>query len=77
MDYISKNNIWKKFFNKEKNFLFFSIFFFSFKLLSKIKKHIISNMADENVFNYKYDYIVNNNGTKEELKNKCIEFIEA
>ena len=40
-------------------------------------KHIISNMADENVFNYKYDYIVNNNGTKEELKNKCIEFIES
>jgi len=40
-------------------------------------KHITSNMADENVFNYDYDYIINNNGTKEELNRKVKEFIEG
>lgn len=39
-------------------------------------KHITSNIADENVFNYKYDFIINNNGTKEELYNKAKKFIE-
>lgn len=39
-------------------------------------KHITSNIADENVFNYKYDFIINNNGTKEELCNKAKKFIE-
>ena len=31
-------------------------------------KHIISNMADENVYNYDYDIVINNNGTLEDLK---------
>lgn len=39
-------------------------------------KHITSNMADENVFNYKYDFVIDNNGTKEELNNKAKEFIQ-
>lgn len=38
-------------------------------------KHIISNMADENVFNYNYDFVIDNNGTMEELKDKVKEFI--
>lgn len=38
-------------------------------------KHITSNMADENVFNYSYDFVFNNNGTKAELNNKAIEFV--
>lgn len=39
-------------------------------------KHIKSNMADENVFNYNYDYIILNNGTLDELKGKAREFIK-
>lgn len=39
-------------------------------------KHITSNIADENVFNYNYDIIINNNGTITELENKAIKFIE-
>ena len=38
-------------------------------------KHITSNMADENVYNYKYDIIVNNNGTLDELEEKAERFI--
>lgn len=38
-------------------------------------KHITSNMADENVFNYNYDFVIDNNGTLEELKDKAKEFI--
>lgn len=34
-------------------------------------KHITSNMADENVYNYNYDIIINNNGTVEDLKEKA------
>lgn len=34
-------------------------------------KHITSNMADENVFNYDYDIIINNDGTTDELKDKA------
>lgn len=37
-------------------------------------KHITSNMADKNVFNYEYDYVIENNGTKEEFKEKAREF---
>ena len=36
---------------------------------------ITSNMADANVENYTYDYIIENNGTLEELEEKAIEFI--
>lgn len=39
-------------------------------------KHITSNMADQNVFNYNYDFVVENNGTKIELNNKAKRFVE-
>lgn len=39
-------------------------------------KHIVSNMADENVFNYNYDFVVNNIGTKEELNIKAKDFVQ-
>lgn len=34
-------------------------------------KHITSNMADENVYNYNYDIVINNNGTLDDLKAKA------
>lgn len=37
-------------------------------------KHITSNMADENVYNYDYDVVINNNGSLEELMNKSFCF---
>lgn len=37
-------------------------------------KLINSNMADANVFNYTYDYIVKNNGTLEEFKENIKKF---
>lgn len=39
-------------------------------------KHIVSNMADKNVFNYNYNFLIENNGTKEELNNKAKEFVQ-
>lgn len=39
-------------------------------------KHIISNMADENVFNYNYDFVIDNSGTKEELNSKAKDFVQ-
>lgn len=39
-------------------------------------KHITSNMADENVFNYNYEFIIDNSGTKEELNNKAKKFVQ-
>ncbi len=39
-------------------------------------KHITSNMADENVYNYDYDIVINNNGTLEELRSKAKYFLE-
>ena len=39
-------------------------------------KKITSNMADANVENYNYDYIINNDGTLEDLKTKAIIFIQ-
>lgn len=39
-------------------------------------KHITSNMADENVYNYKYDIIINNDGTLEDLKKIAKDFVE-
>lgn len=38
-------------------------------------KHITSNMADENVYNYDYDIVIENNGTLEELHNKAKQFV--
>ena len=35
-------------------------------------KHIVSNMADENVYNYDYDIIIDNNEGIEELKVKAV-----
>lgn len=34
-------------------------------------KHIVSNMADGNVYDYDYDIVINNNGTLIELRNKA------
>lgn len=34
-------------------------------------EHIISNMADKNVYNYNYDIVINNDGSIEELRNKA------
>lgn len=39
-------------------------------------EHITSNMSDKNIYNYTYDIVINNNGTKEELEEKALEFIE-
>lgn len=38
-------------------------------------KHITSNMADENVYNYEYDIEINNDGTIEDLREKAKCFI--
>lgn len=38
--------------------------------------HIISNDADKNVFEYEYDYIINNNSTLEDLKISANTFLE-
>lgn len=37
-------------------------------------KNINSNMADANVFNYKYDFVIENNGTLDEFQNVIYEF---
>ena len=34
-------------------------------------KHIVSNMADRNVYDYNYDIVINNDGTLEELEEKA------
>lgn len=39
-------------------------------------KHITSNMADSNVFNYNYDFIIKNNGTVNDLSLKAKEFVK-
>ena len=39
-------------------------------------KQITSNMADANVYNYKYDYTVTNNGTIEDLKKVAEHFVK-
>lgn len=36
---------------------------------------IASNMSDKNVFDYHYDFIVDNNGTIEELQEKAKQFV--
>lgn len=40
-------------------------------------KHINSNVADANVFNYIYDYIVENNGTLDEFRENVRKFYES
>lgn len=39
-------------------------------------EHIVSNESDKNVFNYDYDFVINNNGTIEDLKDKVDNFIK-
>ena len=39
--------------------------------------HIRSNMADANVFNYEYDFVIENNGTLEEFEEAVKRFAEA
>ena len=38
-------------------------------------EHITSNAADANVFNYTYDYVIENNGTIEDLKDTAERFL--
>ena len=38
-------------------------------------KHIVSNMADENVYNYNYDIVIENNGTLENLTSMSKQFL--
>lgn len=37
--------------------------------------HIVSNTSDKNVFDYNYDFVIENNGTIEELEKKVRQFI--
>jgi len=39
-------------------------------------KHITSNIADENVLNYGYDFVINNDGTIEEFNIKAKNFVK-
>ena len=39
-------------------------------------ERIISNEADKNVFDYEYDYIIENNGTINDFKEKADTFVE-
>ena len=39
-------------------------------------KHITSNMADANVFNYDYDVVINNDEGIEELIDKAYYFVK-
>lgn len=79
---------YEEFISNDSNFLFLHIrepeeiekarIIFNAKTILLIKdsvKHITSNMADANVFNYDYDIVVNNNGDIKELRNKAINFI--
>jgi hypothetical protein len=38
-------------------------------------EHITSNIADKYVFDYSYDFIINNNGTIDELENEALNFV--
>lgn len=38
--------------------------------------HIVSNIADANVFNMRYDVVINNNGTLEDLKKETQKFVD-
>jgi len=39
-------------------------------------KNIVGNHADKNVFNFEYDYVVDNSGTLEDLEKSAIIFLE-
>lgn len=38
-------------------------------------KHITSNIGDKNVFNYEYDYVINNDGKIDDLRKKANNFL--
>ena len=44
-------------------------------IVSNRVKHITSNTADENVFNYNYDFIIDNSGSKQDLQQKAKCFV--
>ena len=46
-------------------------------ILNPNKQSITSNMADANVENYEYDYVVHNDGDLNDLKRKATEFITS
>lgn len=90
MPFKSMKNKVAKFMNEEENILLFlhirepeeidrAVKEFGAKTILVVRdavKHIVSNMADENVFNYNYDFVVNNSGTKEELNIKAKDFVQ-
>ena len=39
-------------------------------------EHISTNVGDDNVMNYEYDYVIDNNGTLEDLKETAKTFLE-
>lgn len=41
----------------------------------EVESNVQSNHSDMEVLNYDYDYVITNNGTKEELKNKAAVFL--
>lgn len=45
-------------------------------ITNKNVKQIKSNMADANVQNFKYDFIIDNSGTLKELEQKAVKFIK-
>jgi len=45
-------------------------------LLERHDRRIPDNNSDKNVKNYKYDYVINNNGVKKDLEKEAIEFIK-
>lgn len=45
-------------------------------IIRNVVEHITSNMADKNVFNYDYDFVINNNGTKIDLNNNVRKFVK-
>ena len=45
-------------------------------LLKRDDREVPDNEADKNVAKFKYDYIIENNGVKEDLEQEAIKFIE-
>lgn len=45
-------------------------------LLKREDRDVPDNLADKNVNNFNYDYIIDNNGHKKELEKKSIEILE-
>lgn len=45
-------------------------------LLKRYDREVPDNDSDRNVDNFNYDYIIENNGDKKDLKNKSIQFLK-